>query len=91
MPDFRTPLTVKTWIVISQVLNIMAVVLIVILTSNARDHNCTQLSKAFDAYTVGLVGATAPPDGRTPEQQADLEERVQLLHDIYDPILADCR
>ena len=56
----------------------------------ARQANCELVRDAFAAEHEGLVAASEPPGGRTDEQQAELEQRIQVLNAIVDPILARC-
>jgi hypothetical protein len=81
--------TVKTIFIISQALTLLAVGLVVLLSSNARSYNCDQITKALDAYTQGLLNASEPP--ATPAEQVEQDEALAKFRATYEPILDDCK
>lgn len=83
--------TTKTFVVISQAITILAVTIAVVVSSSARGYNCEQMEKAFDAYTEGLVLATAPDTERTDAQLEQLNRRIEILRRTYEEPLNNCK
>lgn len=83
--------TTKTFIVISQAITVLAVVVAVVVSSQARGYNCRQMEKALDAYTTGLVKASAPATPLTPEERENQDARIVILRETYQEPLANCK
>lgn len=73
--------TLRRLIAIGAIVNASVTGLFVWTSQHARQHNCDNVTEAFDAYTDALAGAF----GRAPD-----DPEVEAFRAGYEPALEEC-